>query len=250
MEINWFQIVAQMVNFFILLFLLNKLFYKPVGAAMQARQELLASQQADAEQMKIKAEEQAAELSSKLSQIEETKAGILAKTREEAREQYEQLMEKYRGEADARGTELHKQFERDQETFLREVRFTIGEAAVRLASTILKSLSGEDLERRVFDLFVKRIGEITPADLDGESPGSEDQATVVSHAALLPDEREELEDSLAKALGYLPRLSYQVDEGLGLGYELSFATLLVQKNMARYLEEVSRELREELGRKS
>jgi F0F1-type ATP synthase membrane subunit b/b' len=32
MEINWFQIVAQMVNFFILLFLLNRLFYKPVAS--------------------------------------------------------------------------------------------------------------------------------------------------------------------------------------------------------------------------
>lgn len=35
MEISWFEIGAQIINFFILLFALNKLFYEPVTEAME-----------------------------------------------------------------------------------------------------------------------------------------------------------------------------------------------------------------------
>ena len=250
MEISWFQIVAQMVNFFILLFLLNKLFYKPVGAAMRAREALLAERVSEAEQLKAGAEEQAAELSTELAQIDQTRERMLGETRVEAKQQYDQLMEKHRREADGKRAELLRQVEQEQETYLREVRMTMGDAAVRLASSVLKSLSGDDLEHRIFNLFLERIGEIGPEDVAGEDFDREEEATVSSHTTLTTEERQAIEERLEQALGYLPRLSYQADDSLMLGYELRFSTLLVQKNMARYLDEVTKTLREDLGRRS
>jgi F0F1-type ATP synthase membrane subunit b/b' len=75
---------------------------------------------------------------------------MLGETREEARQQYDELMDRnIVNETDSKRAELLRQVEREQQTYLREVRMTMGETAVRLASSILTSLAGEDLEHRV-----------------------------------------------------------------------------------------------------
>ena len=38
MSIDWFEILAQIFNFFILLFLLNKFLFKPIMVAMEKRE--------------------------------------------------------------------------------------------------------------------------------------------------------------------------------------------------------------------
>lgn len=50
MSINWFGIVAQMVNFLILLWLLKKFFYKPVLQVMKDRQERINQLQMEAQE--------------------------------------------------------------------------------------------------------------------------------------------------------------------------------------------------------
>ena len=216
---------------------------------MRAREELLGAQIAKAEEMKAEAEKKKSELAGRLARIEETKESLLAEAKQEAALQYDQLMERYRREAAEKRAELARQLEREQELLLREVRLTMGESAVQLATGILGSLAGEDLERSVFAQFVERVGQIGPDDLDRTRVASEDKATLMSHAALSSAQRGELEERLQSSLGFLPGITYEVDEDLVLGYELSFSTLLVQKNLSRYLDEVSRRLREELGRK-
>ena len=39
MQIEWFEILAQVFNFFILLLILRKIFYKPINQVMENRQE-------------------------------------------------------------------------------------------------------------------------------------------------------------------------------------------------------------------
>ena len=52
MLINWFTVVAQAINFLILVWLLKRFLYKPILQAIDEREKRIATQLADAEDKK------------------------------------------------------------------------------------------------------------------------------------------------------------------------------------------------------
>ena len=59
MLIDWFTVVAQVVNFLILVWLLKRFLYKPILDAIDAREKRIASELADADAKKAAAEQTA-----------------------------------------------------------------------------------------------------------------------------------------------------------------------------------------------
>ncbi|MBV8276588.1 MAG: F0F1 ATP synthase subunit B, partial [Verrucomicrobia bacterium] len=55
MLIDWFTVVAQAINFLVLVWLLRRFLYKPIVTAMDAREQKIASQLRDAERQKAEA---------------------------------------------------------------------------------------------------------------------------------------------------------------------------------------------------
>ncbi|MDZ7834442.1 MAG: hypothetical protein U5K84_02980 [Alkalibacterium sp.] len=49
MTISWFEIIAQIINFFIILYILQKFLYKPVMNVMAQRQERIQKAQIEAD---------------------------------------------------------------------------------------------------------------------------------------------------------------------------------------------------------
>ena len=56
MEINWFTVIAQIVNFLILVWLLKRFLYKPVLKAIDDREQKVAAKLKDAEIKNAEAE--------------------------------------------------------------------------------------------------------------------------------------------------------------------------------------------------
>ena len=52
MKINWFTVIAQVINFLILVWLMKRYLYKPVLNAIDEREKKIAAQLADAEAKK------------------------------------------------------------------------------------------------------------------------------------------------------------------------------------------------------
>ena len=91
MQINWFEVFAQILNFFILLFLLNKFLFKPVMAAMEKREEEIANTVKNAEVKLAEAESLVENYEKKISEIklqEDEKMEVMARIR------YRQPLEK------------------------------------------------------------------------------------------------------------------------------------------------------------
>ncbi len=57
MLIDWFTVVAQIVNFLILVWLLKRFLYKPILDALDAREKKIAKELADADLKKTEATE-------------------------------------------------------------------------------------------------------------------------------------------------------------------------------------------------
>lgn len=242
MEINWFDIVAEIINFFILLFILQKLLYKPVLNAMAERQERIQKAQIEADEKMNKAKELINEYDSKIANVEDDKREILDKARQEAQDKREDLLERYKEEAENKRKVYLKEIEDEKEVFIKSLRRNLGESAVKIASYILDTISSKELEEEVFHSFTESLNTLEESIPDENILDGQEDLDIISSRNLSEDEKQTIESILKKQMKDLKDINYEVDESLILGYELSLETYTVHTNIKNYLDSIEEDI--------
>ena len=101
MLIDWFTVAAQALNFLLLVWLLKRFLYQPVLDAINAREQRIALQLADAAAKEAAASKERDEFARKNTEFDSQRAALLAKASEEAKAELQRLLEQARKEADA-----------------------------------------------------------------------------------------------------------------------------------------------------
>lgn len=244
MNINWFEIIAQMINFFILLFLLQKLFYKPVIKAMNDRQQRLMDNQKKSEEKMKKAAELIETYNQNLAELEKEKDRQLEMAKQQAQEKKEALIAAYREEAEQKRSDYLKEVDEEQERFIHDLGAALGNNAVKIAEHILGSFSEEKLSEKVFDAFIKKVEAIDEDTLKEDIESKDERIILISSEELSDEQKETLEKVLTKKLDTFKEISYEVEEELIQGYELKLETLTVHTNVRKYLEEAEKNIQQ------
>lgn len=244
MNINWFEIIAQMINFFILLFLLQKLFYKPVIKAMNDRQQRLMDNQKKSEEKMKKAAELIETYNQNLAELEKEKDRQLEMAKQQAQEKKEALIAAYKEEAEQKRSDYLKEVDEEQERFIHDLGAALGNNAVKIAEHILGSFSEEKLSEKVFDSFIKKVEAIDEDTLKEDIESKDERIILISSEELSDEQKETLEKVLTKKLDTFKEISYEVEEELIQGYELKLETLTVHTNVRKYLEEAEKNIQQ------
>ncbi len=250
MNINWFEIIAQMINFFILLFLLHKLFYKPVIKAMDDRQQRLMDNQKKSEKNMKKADELIETYNHNLAELEKEKDRKLEMAKQEAQEKKESLMKGYREEAEQKRNDYLKEVADEQERFIQDLRAALGHNAVKIAEQILDSFSEEKLNEKVFDSFIKKVESIDEDTLKEDIESNDERIILISSETLSEAQRKTLEKALKEKVGTYKEIVYEVEDELIQGYELKLETLTVHTNVRKYLEEAEKNIQQIIGKRT
>lgn len=237
MNINWFEIVAQIINFIILLALLKKFFYKPVFKAMEKRQERIAEALNEADRRTAEAEAIRTEYEKKISSIRETESALIDHAKKEALEAKETLLETYRSLAEEKRLAYIKEIEDEKKTFSDDLKKSLAKNSIRIASNILAASGGHELENSIFLSFLGRIASLDTSSLNNGDSFENEDLILISSSELTTRQKHMLEQALTSSLGPYRSISYQTDESLVLGYELKFETLTLHNNIKKYLEE-------------
>ena len=96
MQIDYFTIIAQIINFLILVFLLRHFLYRPVIKSMDEREQKIISRLKEAEQKKKEAEQEAESYRKMLQELSDKRQEMNAKAAEEAQILETDLMKKAR----------------------------------------------------------------------------------------------------------------------------------------------------------
>ena len=131
MLINWFTVVAQIVNFLILVALLKIFLYDRIIAAMDRREQRIQSRLETAEEKRAEAERERRTYEGRRREMEAKRDEMLKSAREEAEEKREALIGAAREEAEALQKRWRESLEADQEAFLRELREQAGRGFTR-----------------------------------------------------------------------------------------------------------------------
>lgn len=238
MTINWWSLGLQAVNVLILVFALDRLFWRPVVAVIAARK-------AQAKALMDDAAAKAAEAKAAVDEVATTRAGFAAER--------DAILADARAEAEAARTEALSSARAEVATLRKAAEDAVAKSAsaaqkaqsdkaVALAIDIAKRLAGRLSGPEVDAAFQKwLIDSITalPDDTRAQILRSEGVLELTTAARLSADKRKRLVDKIAKALGGAPEISFQVDPTLIEGYELHGAHLSLDNSWRADLAKLS-----------
>ena len=238
MLIDWFTVIAQTLNFLVLIALLKHFLYGPILRAMDAREQMIAQQLEKAAAAKCEADRQAESYRHKTVEIEVDRQALLAQARVEAEEQRKSLITQARDEADSLQTQWREALRREQQTFLHNLRQRVAEQVQRIARRALQDLASASLEQQVIDLFLVRLQSLEPQQREEMkiSVQQSDQTALISTAFPLPDTvREELTTTIQACMATPCSVRFENTPNLVCGIELATPGHKIGWNIDHYL---------------
>ncbi|MBU1048473.1 F0F1 ATP synthase subunit B [Candidatus Bipolaricaulota bacterium] len=158
-SINWTLLMAGVINFGLLLYILKRLLFKPALAFLDRRREQIAARIQAARVSETQAQQLVVERESELRQARERIEGILADARREA----EALIAKAKSEAKKDAAKIvadsKHRLEQERDRMIHELREAYAEIAVLGAERVLdREIRIED-HRRLLDQLMEEINE-------------------------------------------------------------------------------------------
>lgn len=238
MLIDWFTVIAQVVNFLILIWLLKRFLYQPVLKALDAREKRIAAELADADEKRAAAGAEREEYQRKNDEFDRQRAALLSKATDEAAAERRRLLDEARKDADALRAKLHDQLSSEYHGLHEEIARRTRAEVFAMARKALEDLAGASLEERMVEVFVSRLRALDITEKEGlaallRSP--EGQALVRSAFDLSPSQRALIEDALRETLAIEARIRFEVAPGLLSGVELTMQGRKVAWSIADYL---------------
>ncbi len=245
MQINWFEVFAQILNFFILLFLLNKFLFKPVMAAMEKREEEIAKTIQNAESKFSEADNLVRDYEKKLSEIKNQEEIILTQAKKDAEEKRDLLLNQYKEEVKLRKQNFENEFNNEKADFIREFRKFLAGYTMKISKKVLEPLSSTKLEDKVFVGLLKTIENTDPNILNEEKKTDKGNIIVESSGDITSSQKEELEKSILNIINADKTnhfIEFKKNPELIYGYKIIFNTFTINENLNFYLKDLEEEV--------
>jgi F-type H+-transporting ATPase subunit b len=237
--IDWFTIVAQIVNFLILVALLKHFLYGRVIEAMDERERKIASRLEDAEKKQEEAENEAASHRKKNQELEERRKEFLSKAREEAEKERKELNQDVREEIDQLQTRWREAIRQEKDSFLRELRQRVNEQVCHIARQAMKDLADADLEGQIINTFIERLknlGEKEQKAINASLGDGDHLMTIMSAFEIASNDRQKITKALKNTIKEDVEVEYQTSPDMILGVELRSHGRKLAWSLDDYLE--------------
>ena len=146
--VTWPTLIAQMVNFLLVAFILHKFAIKPILATYDERQKKIADGLQYAEEMKAQLMEAEKERVEKIKEAVSEAQKILGDAREQSKAMLEQKIQEASAQAESLIRKAGEATELERQKMLAEVKAEVARLVVETTARVLdKELSSEDKER-------------------------------------------------------------------------------------------------------
>jgi len=166
MQIDWFTVSAQTINFLLLVWLLKRYLYGPILKAIDARESQVAKILSDANTIKSDAEIQRKLFDQKNVEIDAKRDELLKKSKMIAIEQSEQIILKAHKKADEISKNRLLVLEQELRCYQDDIVFKSLQEIYEITRKVLTDLADVKLEQQMFECFCKHLQNITPDEIN------------------------------------------------------------------------------------
>lgn len=157
MLINWFTVVAQIINFLILIILLRRFLYKPILQTIKKRQAMINERWEDAEVTQEKAQLEATVYRQQQQELQQQQETMMIQAQQEVEQEREQLLSQVRDEVEQIQAKWKDTLAQEKDDFLLALREKVVGETNRVIRHALRDLANADLEEQIVFAFCQRL---------------------------------------------------------------------------------------------
>ena len=243
MSIDLFTIVAQVVNFLILVWLLKRFLYGPILNAIDAREKRIAAELADADAKKAEALKERYEFQQKNEGFDNQREALLTKAIDEVKAERLRLLDAARKESDDLRAKRQASLRAEQRSLSEVLTHQAREEVFSIAGKILSDLAGTTLEERIVDVFLARMHKLKDAEMNEIKSAFTTAASpllVRTTIELLPASRNKIASAIWESLGKEMQMEFETSPDLVSGIEVSANGHKLAWSIAEYLESMGK----------
>jgi F-type H+-transporting ATPase subunit b len=238
MLIDWFTVGAQLLNFLVLAWLLKRFLYRPILDALDAREQRIAAELADADAKRAEADKERDEFQHKNEAFEQQRAALLSKATDEAKVERARLLDEARQAADALSTKRQETLRNEAHNLNQAISRRTQQEVFAIARKALSDLATTSLEERMGEVFTRRLRALDDQAKEGfvKSLNTATGPALVRSAFDLPAvQRAAIQNALNETFSAEIRVKFETAPDLVSGIELSTNGQKVAWSIREYL---------------
>lgn len=241
MLIDWFTVLAQAVNFLILVWLLKRFLYQPILNAIDAREKRIAAELASAADKEAEAVREREEFKRKNAEFDRQRQAQLAKVTAEAAAEHRRLTDAARTEAAELRERQYGMLQSEFQNLRTEVLQRTMHEVFAIARRTLGDLADDDLQARMVGVFIRRLHELGASEkqtLIDSLQATPAPVLVRSAFELPPEQRARIESAVSGTFGAGTTTGFEVAGGLIGGIELLIQGYKIAWSLDSYLADM------------
>lgn len=237
MSVDFTTVLAQIVNFTILIFVLHRFLYKPLLAAIAKREKHIADEVQNAENLAAEAEKKLEDLNKRYLDIDNERTHILNDAREEADKLRKKLEQEAQAEILEKKLIWQQELDREKTLLTNEFRQAVVDNFLDFARKAFKNMADQSLEENMIRVFKRKLEELPRKDkklLVSDAQASSVQISTSEN--LTPEIQAKLKQVLIDVLEMEnPQVDFAANPRLLCGVEVSVDGNVVSWNLDDYL---------------
>lgn len=242
MTIDWWSLGLQALNVLILVWLLSRVFWRPVARAISKRQDAARAILDKAKAAQEKADATLAEVTRDREGIAAERETILAAATAAADSATKATLDETQDKAEKLVAAARLAIERDTDIARKENAAQATRLAVEIAAKLLTPLNTPEIQAAFLARLVEAIGRMSAADrsaLAATTAGID----LVSASDLGDKDKEKITKAIGQALDASPKLTFVTDPDLIAGLELRTAHFVLHNSWQSDLAGILKDLK-------
>jgi len=246
MLIDSFTIIAQIINFLILVYLLKRFLFNRIIKIMDDRENQIVDRLQDAEVAKEEARKELEEQRRIREELQQKWNEMLAQAKKDAQKKREELVRDAREKIDEEQKNWREAILKQRTAFLRDLRHLSCEQVCQISRKVLSDLAGEKLENQLIENFLIQLGKLTKEEKDDfiRFINKDERKILVNSSFQLTREKEsEIRKTLEEIIGDKVEINFKVSPKLICGIETRTEGKKISWNIENYLDGLEEQLK-------
>lgn len=248
MDLDWTTFILEIINFLVLVWILQRFLYRPVMNVVAQRRAAITQSLQEAQDTQDQAAGLKEQYENRLADWQQEREAARQKLQDEIETERQKLMAQLQTELDEQRRKEQVLAARRDENLLREARQQAQLLSVQFAAKLLARLASPSVENQLLEMLLEdlsRLPEEQRKTLAAAQHDSETPMQVISAFPINEEQRQRLTAALQKTLGTRVSCEFHEDVAILAGISVHIGSHYLQANLKEELRFFGDALRHE-----